>query len=78
MLDAPPTVLCSRKPDSDVDTLQARREEYLAAGDFVTRFEIVDATLDPDEVLDAARDLIIGHYKALRRPCEADRVVEQS
>ena len=55
-LDAPAEVLFERKPETPVDWLRRRREEYLALEQRVPHFARVDATRPTDEV---ARDVAL-------------------
>lgn len=50
-LDAPPDVLFDRKPESSIEFLTARRQEYLDLADELDGFVIVDATQTCDAVL---------------------------
>ncbi|HET8571986.1 MAG TPA: hypothetical protein VFN14_08860 [Candidatus Limnocylindria bacterium] len=69
MLDAPAEVLYARKPESSVEFLAGRREEYLALRDAVPRFELVDATQPLDAVISRVSSLIREEYdrRATRR-----------
>lgn len=60
-LDAPAEVLFDRKPESDVEFLAARRQEYLDMADDFAGFVIVDATQAQDAVLAA----VVAHVNAL-------------
>jgi thymidylate kinase len=49
-LDAPAEVLFERKPETPVDWLRQRREDYLTLGERLPHFARVDATRPTDEV----------------------------
>jgi thymidylate kinase len=51
-LDVPAPVLFARKGEGTVESLERRRQEYLAAAAHVRRFVTVDGTCPPDEVVD--------------------------
>jgi thymidylate kinase len=69
MLDAPADVLYARKPESSVEFLAGRREEYLALRGAVPRFELVDATQPLEAVVSRVATLIEEEYdrRATRR-----------
>ena len=62
-LDAPGSVLFARKPESSVQSLEDRRQEYLRLDGAVPAFEVIDADRPLDEVFTEVVD-------AIRRYCE--------
>ncbi len=63
-LDAPPEVLFARKGEGTIESLQRRRREYLALGDLVEHFVIVNAALSEDDVARAVSAIIWNFYKS--------------
>lgn len=63
VLDAPGEVLYARKPESSVEFLESRRQEYLALRGVVPRLVVVDATQPLDAVLDAVSSLIMEAWQ---------------
>lgn len=59
-LDAPAEVLFARKPETPLDWLDRRREDYLALGSRVPRFARVDASRSTDEVAREVASLILS------------------
>lgn len=59
MLDAPAEVLHARKGEGTVESIEARRQEYLAQADQFSRFVVVDARRPTDEVVDEVRRQIV-------------------
>jgi thymidylate kinase len=51
LLDAPAQVLFDRKGEGTVESLERKRQEYLALAPHVRRFEVVDATRPVDAVV---------------------------
>jgi thymidylate kinase len=51
-LDAPPAVLVARKHESTIDAASRRRAEFLALGDVLPAFQVVDADRDVEEVVE--------------------------
>jgi len=51
LLDAPAQVLFDRKGEGTVESLERKRQEYLALAPHVRRFEVVDATRSVDDVV---------------------------
>lgn len=66
-LDAPAEVLFARKPESGVDWLAGRRQEYLQLESVVPTFERIDADRPFDEVVDAVIDAIARHVESRRQ-----------
>ena len=64
MLDAPADVLYARKPESSVEFLARRREEYLGLRNVVPRFELVDATEPLEQVVTRVLELIREEVEA--------------
>jgi thymidylate kinase len=58
MLDAPAEVFFERKGEGSIETLELRRQEYLAQAGLFKRFVIVDARQSPDAVVADVRDRI--------------------
>jgi hypothetical protein len=62
LLDAPAQVLFDRKGEGTVESLERKRQEYLALADEVARFRVVDATQPVaavvSDVIDAIRALL--------------------
>ena len=58
MLDAPAEVFFERKGEGSVESLEARRQEYLAQAELFGRFVIVDARQPTDVVVADVRDRI--------------------
>ena len=52
MLDAPADVLFARKGEGTLESLERKRQEYLALASVVDHFVVVDATRDIDTVVD--------------------------
>lgn len=52
MLDAPAEVLFARKGEGTIESLERKRQEYLALASVVDRFVTVDATRDLDTVVE--------------------------
>jgi thymidylate kinase len=69
LLDAPAQVLFDRKGEGTVESLERKRQEYLALAPHVRRFEVVDATRPVDAVVADVVDLIRDHL------ADGDRVV---
>jgi len=59
VLDAPAELLYARKPESTIEFLTARRQEYLDLANHVPRLEVVDATQPLDAVVDRIAALIV-------------------
>lgn len=51
-LDAPAEVLLARKGEGTLESLERRRSDYLAVGQLVPHFEVVDATRPLEVVID--------------------------
>jgi len=62
-LDAPGSVLFARKPESNPQSLESRRQEYLRLAGAVPAFEVIDADRPLDQVFTEVVDTI-------RRYCE--------
>lgn len=60
-LDAPAAVLHARKGEGTLESLERRRQDYLALASFTPRFVSVDATNSLDDVI---RDVITEIYDA--------------
>lgn len=58
MLDAPAEVFYARKGEGTVESLEQRRQEYLAQADLFRKFVIVDARQPTDAVVAEVRDRI--------------------
>jgi thymidylate kinase len=58
VLDAPADVLHARKREQSVETLERRRQEYLALSGIVADFSVVDATRSQDAVASEITALI--------------------
>ncbi len=58
MLDAPAEVFFARKGEGTVESLEQRRQEYLAQADLFDRFVIVDARQPTDAVVAEVRERI--------------------
>lgn len=58
LLDAPADVLHARKPETSLEYLERRREEYRAVASAVRRFEIVDVRGELDDAVRRVVDLI--------------------
>jgi hypothetical protein len=63
-LDAPGEVLFARKPESDVEWLEARRQQYLRLVDVVPLLEVVDADRPLNDVFNEVVEIIHRHWKA--------------
>ncbi|MGH8907535.1 MAG: hypothetical protein ACRD0K_13665 [Egibacteraceae bacterium] len=63
LLDAPARLLHERKPESSVEFLERRRQEYLEVREAVRRFEIVDAAQPLPVVTAAVAELIRRAYR---------------
>jgi thymidylate kinase len=72
-LDAPAAVLFARKPESTVEALERRRQEYFAMRHLVRHFVVVDATRPEDEVTRHVAMLIGEFSRAGGRPAAAER-----
>jgi thymidylate kinase len=59
LLDAPAEVLHARKGEGTVESIESRRQEYLAQADLFERFVVVDARLPTDEVVGEVRRQIV-------------------
>ncbi len=66
-LDAPADVLYSRKPESPVEWLEQRRQQYLRLAGVVPAFEVVDADRPLDAVLADVVDRVHAYWKANRK-----------
>jgi thymidylate kinase len=64
LLDAPPEVLHARKGEGTIATLTRRRDEYLALGATLPRFEIVPATQPLDDVVGQVANIVRAHGAA--------------
>lgn len=64
-LDAPSEVLYLRKPESSVQWLEQRRQQYLALAGVVPAFVVVDADRPLDVVLGEVVERIHTHWKVL-------------
>ncbi len=64
-LDAPSDVLFARKPDSSVEWLEQRRQQYLSLADVVPTFVLVDANRPLDAVLADVTNCIDAHWKVV-------------
>jgi len=51
LLDAPAEVLHARKGEGTPESLERKRQEYMALSGVVERFQVVDATRDIDTVV---------------------------
>jgi thymidylate kinase len=58
-LDAPAPVLLARKGEGSLEFLERRRGQYLALGDKLPHFAVVDGTGDPDDVAAAVMAVIM-------------------
>ena len=58
MLDAPAEVFFARKGEGTVESLERRRQEYLAQADLFRRFVVVDARQPTEAVVADVRDRI--------------------
>lgn len=58
LLDAPPEVLLARKGEGTVESLQRRRNDYLAFGRTAPGFTVVDASRPLDEVVATVAGLV--------------------
>ena len=63
VLDAPAEVLHARKGEGTVESIEARRQEYLAQADQFRAFAVVDARRPTDEVVDEVRDRIVAFVR---------------
>jgi thymidylate kinase len=59
VLDAPAEVLHARKAEGTVESIEARRQEYLAQADEFRRFIVVDAGQSTERVVDDVRGRIV-------------------
>jgi thymidylate kinase len=59
VLDAPADVLHARKGEGTVESIEARRQEYLGQADLFARFVVVDARRPTDEVVGEVRQQIV-------------------
>jgi thymidylate kinase len=59
LLDAPAEVLHARKGEGTVESIEARRQEYLAQADQFRRFVIVDARQSTEQVIADVRERIV-------------------
>ncbi|MDP9482911.1 MAG: hypothetical protein M3P84_06785 [Chloroflexota bacterium] len=59
MLDAPAEVLHARKGEGTIESIEARRQEYLGQAGLYERFVVVDACLPTDEVVGEVRRQIV-------------------
>lgn len=64
-LDAPAEVLYLRKPESSVEWLEQRRQQYLSLGDVVPVLEVVDADRSLEVVIDDVIGRIRDQWKAM-------------
>lgn len=64
-LDAPAEVLYLRKPESSVEWLEQRRQQYLSLGDVVPVLEVVDADRPLEVVIDDVIERIRAQWKAM-------------
>jgi hypothetical protein len=62
-LDAPSAVLFARKPESSLQSLEQRRQQYLRLADAVPAFVVVDADRPVDAVLDDVLSAIRRHWE---------------
>jgi thymidylate kinase len=63
LLDAPGTVLFSRKHEHDVQSLEKKRQAYLQVGTRIPNLHIVDATQDLGAVSAEATSIVWGFYR---------------
>jgi thymidylate kinase len=63
-LDAPAEVLYARKPESSVELLERRRQEYLSLQAEVKKFIRIDASRPMEEVVQDAKDSILDFHHA--------------
>lgn len=59
LLDAPAEVLHARKGEGSIETLEARRQEYLGQAGLFRRFVVVDASQPTEAVVAAVRARIV-------------------
>ncbi len=59
MLDAPAEVLHARKGEGTIESIEARRQVYLAQADLFGRFVVVDARQPAEAVVDEVRRQIV-------------------
>jgi thymidylate kinase len=71
-LDAPPALLLARKGEGSLESLQRRREDYLALRRQFRAFEVVDASRPLDEVVAEVAALIGTHAAGRAAPPAAE------
>jgi thymidylate kinase len=65
LLDAPAEVLHARKGEGTVESIEARRQEYLAQARLFRQFVVVDARQPTDAVVDEVRDRIVEFVRGV-------------
>lgn len=65
LLDAPAEVLHARKGEGTVESIEARRQEYLAQAGLFRQFVVVDARQPTDAVVDEVRDRIVEFVRGV-------------
>jgi len=63
LLDAPAEVLHARKGEGTIESIEARRQEYLAQADEFREFAVVDARRPTEEVVADVRDRIVAFVR---------------
>ena len=58
LLDAPAEVLYERKREGTIELIEARRQEYIALGQVLPAFRVVDAAQDLDQVIEQVIELL--------------------
>lgn len=64
LLDAPAEIFFARKGEGTLESIESRRQEYLAQSDQFRSFVIVDAGQPTDAVVAAVRDTIVAFVRS--------------